>query len=77
MEADEVGLLQERLEPELAAGQTVLIAAHGNSLRALVKKLDNLTEEAVPKVEIANGELIVYRREADGSYVREPDAAQV
>jgi 2,3-bisphosphoglycerate-dependent phosphoglycerate mutase len=67
----------ETIEPELKAGKTILIAAHGNSLRALVKKLDNLSDEAVPKVEIANGELIVFRLEDDGSYVREPDAASV
>jgi 2,3-bisphosphoglycerate-dependent phosphoglycerate mutase len=60
----------ETLEPELATGQTLLIAAHGNSLRALVKKLESLADDAVPKVEIANGELRVYRYEG-GSYVRE------
>jgi 2,3-bisphosphoglycerate-dependent phosphoglycerate mutase len=65
----------ETIEPELRDGKTILIAAHGNSLRALVKKLDRLSDEAVPKVEIANGELIVYRLEADGSYVREPAPA--
>lgn len=65
----------EVIEPELAAGKTILLAAHGNSLRALVKKLDNLSDEVVPGVEIANGEVIVFRREADGSYVREKDAA--
>jgi 2,3-bisphosphoglycerate-dependent phosphoglycerate mutase len=66
---------EETIEPKLAKGETILIAAHGNSLRALVKKLDNLSDEAVPGVEIGNGEVIVYRHEADGSYVREPDAA--
>jgi 2,3-bisphosphoglycerate-dependent phosphoglycerate mutase len=66
---------EQTIEPELAAGQTLLIAAHGNSLRALVKKLDNLSDEVVPGVEIANGEVITFRREADGSYVREKDAA--
>jgi len=65
----------ETIEPELAQGKTILIAAHGNSLRALVKKLDNLSDEVVPGVEIANGEVIRYRRNADGSYTRETDAA--
>ncbi len=64
----------EVIEPELAQGMTILIAAHGNSLRALVKKLDVLSDEVVPTVEIANGELILYRRNGDGSYVREPFA---
>jgi 2,3-bisphosphoglycerate-dependent phosphoglycerate mutase len=65
---------EETIEPKLAKGETILIAAHGNSLRALVKKLDNLSDEAVPGVEIGNGEVIVYRREPDGSFVRETDA---
>jgi 2,3-bisphosphoglycerate-dependent phosphoglycerate mutase len=63
---------EETIEPELAQGQTILIAAHGNSLRALVKKLDVLSDDVVPGVEIANGELIVYRRNPDGTYTREP-----
>lgn len=61
---------EETIEPELAAGRTILIAAHGNSLRALVKKLESLSDEKVPGVEIANGELRVYRYDG-GSYVRE------
>jgi 2,3-bisphosphoglycerate-dependent phosphoglycerate mutase len=66
---------EEAIEPELARGKTILIAAHGNSLRALVKRLDNLSDEVVPGVEIANGEVIRYRRNADGSFSREADAA--
>ncbi|WP_395089261.1 2,3-bisphosphoglycerate-dependent phosphoglycerate mutase [Armatimonas sp.] len=63
---------EETIEPELAAGQTILIAAHGNSLRALVKKLENLADNVVPGVEIGNGELRVYRYETEtNSYVRE------
>ena len=68
---------EETIEPELAKGMTILIAAHGNSLRALAKKLENLSNETVPGFEIANGEVLVYRREADGAYAREKDAAQV
>ena len=64
---------EETIEPDLKAGNVILIAAHGNSLRALVKKLDNLSDEAVPHVEIANGELIVYRLGADGTYTRETE----
>lgn len=66
----------EVIEPELAAGKTILIAAHGNSLRALAKKLLTLSDEVVPTFEIANGELLVFRYEKDtDSYVRE-DAIQ-
>lgn len=62
----------ETIEPELAAGKTILIAAHGNSLRALAKKLLTLSDEVVPSFEIANGELLVFRYEKEtDSYVRE------
>ena len=64
---------EESIEPELAHGMTLLIAAHGNSLRALAKKLLSLSDEAVPGFEIANGEVLVFRYEPDGSYVRETD----
>lgn len=68
---------EETIEPELAKGLTLLIAAHGNSLRALAKKLENLSDETVPGFEVANGEVLVYRYEADGTYVRERDDAAV
>lgn len=41
----------------LQKGQNVLIAAHGNSLRALVKYLDNMTDEAIMALNIPTGEL--------------------
>ena len=59
------------IEPELAEGKVLLVAAHGNSLRALAKKLENLTEEEVPGFEIADGETLVYRFDGQDNYVRE------
>lgn len=50
----------ETIVPELKAGKRVLITAHGNSLRALVKHLDNLSEEEVLKLEIPTGVPLVY-----------------
>jgi 2,3-bisphosphoglycerate-dependent phosphoglycerate mutase len=47
--------------PELARGKTVLIAAHGNSLRAMVMAIEGLTPEQILKREIATGEPIVYK----------------
>ncbi|GDY29484.1 phosphoglyceromutase [Gandjariella thermophila] len=41
--------------PDLAAGRTVLVAAHGNSLRALVKHLDGVSDEAIAKLNIPTG----------------------
>jgi 2,3-bisphosphoglycerate-dependent phosphoglycerate mutase len=41
--------------PDLLAGHTVLVAAHGNSLRALVKHLDGISDEAIAKLNIPTG----------------------
>ena len=41
--------------------KNVLISAHGNSLRALVKYLDSISEENIVKLEIATGEPIFYK----------------
>jgi 2,3-bisphosphoglycerate-dependent phosphoglycerate mutase len=48
------------LIPDLATAQTVLVSAHGNSLRALVKHLDGLSEEAVVELNIPTGQPLVY-----------------
>jgi 2,3-bisphosphoglycerate-dependent phosphoglycerate mutase len=59
-----------KILPELEAGRNVLIAAHGNSLRALIMKLEGLTGEEIVARELATGLPIVYRLNPDGS-VRE------
>lgn len=46
--------------PDLKAGKTVLIAAHGNSLRALMKDLEGISDEDIPGVEIPTGVPILY-----------------
>ncbi len=51
--------------PVVKAGQKVVIAAHGNSLRALVKYLDGMSEEAIIKLNIPTGVPLVY--ELDGA----------
>lgn len=53
-------LWQELIEPALASDQTVAVVGHGNSLRALVMQLERLGEEAVSRLEIANGEMRAY-----------------
>ena len=50
----------EAIAPELRAGRTVLISAHGNSLRGLVKYLDKVADADIPKVEIPTGSPLVY-----------------
>jgi 2,3-bisphosphoglycerate-dependent phosphoglycerate mutase len=50
----------ERIVPEIQSGKKVLIAAHGNSLRALVKYLDNIPDDVIPEVNIPTGMPLVY-----------------
>jgi 2,3-bisphosphoglycerate-dependent phosphoglycerate mutase len=52
--------------PRVLAGEKVLVAAHGNSLRALIMDLEGLTGEEIVKRELDTGVPIVYRLEADG-----------
>ncbi len=51
---------KEKIIPEIKAGKNILIAAHGNSLRALVMYLENLSPEDILKKEIATGDPLVY-----------------
>ena len=53
--------------PHVLRGETVLVAAHGNSLRALVMALDGLTGEEIVKMEIGTGIPIIYRLNADST----------
>ncbi|MDQ1249403.1 MAG: 2,3-bisphosphoglycerate-dependent phosphoglycerate mutase [Actinomycetota bacterium] len=67
--------------PDLRDGKVVLIGAHGNSLRALVKHLDGISDEDIAALNIPTGIPLVYRLDADlkpivpgGEYL-DPDAA--
>ena len=66
--------------PDLAAGQTVLVAAHGNSLRGLVKHLDGISDADIAEVNIPTGIPLVYELDennrplAPGRYL-DPEAA--
>ena len=46
--------------PELKAGKNILIAAHGNSLRALLKHIENISDEDIPGINIPTGKPIVF-----------------
>jgi len=72
---------ESTIAPEIRAGKRVVIAAHGNSLRALVKHLDRMSEEAVLALNIPTGIPLVY--ELDDSlqplkhyYLGDPEAAK-
>ncbi|HEX2337900.1 MAG TPA: 2,3-bisphosphoglycerate-dependent phosphoglycerate mutase [Hyphomicrobiaceae bacterium] len=53
--------------PEVAAGRNVLVAAHGNSLRALIMQLEGLSGEQIVARELRTGVPIVYRLDAAGA----------
>jgi 2,3-bisphosphoglycerate-dependent phosphoglycerate mutase len=52
---------ESTIAPDIKAGKHVLIAAHGNSLRALVKYLDNMSDEAIVELNIPTGIPLVYQ----------------
>lgn len=60
----------EIIAPQVRAGQRILISAHGNSLRALVKYLDNLSEEEVLDLNIPTGVPLVYELDDDLNPIR-------
>ena len=58
-----------KIMPRIRAGENVLVAAHGNSLRALVMVLDGLGETEITQVNIATGEPYIYDMGAQGEVV--------
>ncbi len=57
----------QHILPRVLNGQRVIVAAHGNSLRALVMVLDRLTPETIPSMELDTGVPLVYRLKADST----------
>ena len=55
------------IRPAVMDGKTVIVAAHGNSLRSIIMQIEQLTPEQILKVEVATGVPIVYRFNRDGS----------
>ncbi|MFM9942123.1 MAG: 2,3-bisphosphoglycerate-dependent phosphoglycerate mutase [Hyphomicrobiaceae bacterium] len=64
---------EAKIWPAVKSGKNVLVAAHGNSLRALIMKLENLSGEEILKRELGTGIPIVYRLKADGSVASRKD----
>jgi 2,3-bisphosphoglycerate-dependent phosphoglycerate mutase len=57
----------QEILPRVLRGERILVAAHGNSLRALVMVLDRLTPKTIPAMELATGIPLVYRLHADST----------
>jgi 2,3-bisphosphoglycerate-dependent phosphoglycerate mutase len=58
---------EAEIMPKVISGSSILIAAHGNSLRALIMKLDSISSEDIVKLEIPTGAPIQYEFTADGA----------
>lgn len=56
---------EERIVPQIKTGKQVMIAAHGNSLRALVKHLDNVSDEEIVSLNIPTGVPLIYELNED------------
>lgn len=72
---------ESAIKPELVSGKTVLVTAHGNSLRALVKHLDGISDDEIAELNIPTGIPLVYKLDGDfkpvvkgGEYL-DPEAA--
>ena len=60
---------EAHIEQDLKAGKNVIVAAHGNTLRALMKHLDQVDDDKVHELEIGTGEVVVYEINDDGTVV--------
>ncbi len=61
---------EESMAPAIKAGKRILVAAHGNSIRALVKYLDNIADDDIVGLNIPNGIPLVYELDADLKPIR-------
>jgi 2,3-bisphosphoglycerate-dependent phosphoglycerate mutase len=71
----------DAIVPDLAAGRTVLVVAHGNSLRGLVKQLDGISDTAIAELNIPTGIPLLYELDdafspkVPGGHYLDPEAA--
>lgn len=61
-----VPYFEKEIKPRLMAGKNILISAHGNSLRALGKYLENISDEDIADLEIPTGQVILYKFDEEG-----------
>lgn len=64
-----VPYFKEHILPELIGGKNVLVVGHGNNLRALVKYLENMSEESVSTLEFGTGEVLCYEVDIAGAVI--------
>lgn len=61
---------RQAIYPRLRNGEHVLVVAHGNSLRSIIKHLDGLSDDEIVDANIATGEMLLYEIDADGNVGR-------
>lgn len=64
-----VPYFKSEILPKLKEQKNVLAVAHGNSLRALIKYLENISDEDIPKLEMATGEVYIYEIDKNGKVI--------
>ena len=64
---------ENSIMPKVLNGKNVIVSAHGNSLRAIIMKLDNLSKDEVTQLNIATGAPMIYRFNEDGSVAQKRD----
>ncbi len=72
---------EREIVPQITSGKRVLIAAHGNSMRALLKHLDGISDEDIPGVNVPTGMPLVYKLDKDlrpvsKRYLGDPEAVE-
>ena len=58
------------IKPRILKGEKVLITAHGNSIRALMKHLENISDEEISKINVPTGIPLVYKIDKDFNVVK-------
>lgn len=61
---------EKEIQPKIQSGKNIIVAASGNSLRALIKKLDGVSDENISDVEIGTGEAWVYELDQGGTVIK-------
>ncbi|WP_111707670.1 2,3-bisphosphoglycerate-dependent phosphoglycerate mutase [Lutibacter citreus] len=67
----------EAIVPELVKGKNVLVAGHGNSIRALMGQIENISSAEIPKVEVKTGVLNIYEFDANMNLEKQYELKQV
>jgi 2,3-bisphosphoglycerate-dependent phosphoglycerate mutase len=60
---------EQEILKDLMQGHNVIVAAHGNSLRAIVKHLENISDHKIPNLEIGTGEIYIYELDKTGKVI--------